>query len=76
MILTLNLIIQLLHFAFKIFKDKESIAFSIKFNTLRLYKIYTKVVYLDDKCVLIIALRDDQEQVWKRYVRGYPTNNI
>ena len=39
-------------------------------------QIYTKVVYLDDKCVLIIALRDDQEQVRKRYVRGYSTNNI
>ena len=60
--LTFNLIIQLLHFVFKIYKDKKSIAFISEFNTFRLYKIYTKVVYLDDKYILIIALLDDQEQ--------------
>ena len=75
---TLNLVIQLLHFIFKIFKNKKYVASSMEINTFRLCKIYTKVVFLDDKCVLIITFRDDQEQqqVWKRYARGYPTNNI
>ena len=60
--LTLNWLIQLLRFVLNIFKDKECIAFSMEINTFRLCKIYRKVVYLDDKCVLIIALRDNQEQ--------------
>ena len=59
---TLNLVIQLLRFTFKIFKDKESIASSMEFNTFRLCKIYTQIVFLDDKCVLIITFRDDQQQ--------------